>query len=162
MEEIAIKILTSWASGILVSLSTKGITVAKDKLVPIFKNALSKDPSIAQKVIEADTIEEKEAIFSEILGIINASAEDGSIEINSDEDRILVESLTAISLDHARGYVSISGADIKSDTIFTGGAYNSTGQTNITNTNMSTGGTRISVGKGAFIKISGNASIKQH
>lgn len=162
MEEIAINILTSWASEILVNFSTKGITIAKNKLVSIFKNTLSKDPSLTQRIIEANTIEEKEAIFTEILGIISVSAEDGGIEISSEEDRVLVESLTAIRLDHARGYVNIAGADIKSDTILTGGGINSTGKTNITNTNMSTENTRISIGKGAFIKISGNALIKQH
>lgn len=162
MKEVAINILTSWASDILLQLTRKGVSISKSKLISIFEKTLDKKPSMISKIIEADTEKEKEDIFTEILGIISLSAEDGSIEINSEEDKILLRSITSIKLDHARGFINMYGADIKSDTIITGGGINSTGETNITNTNMSTNNTQISISKGASIKITGNASMSQH
>lgn len=162
MDNLALNILTSWASSLLVELSKQGFNFTQGKLKSILKKALSKNPSIEQKILQATTVEEKEHLLNEVLGIINLSAEDGSIEISSNEDKALIESLTSIKLDHARGFINISGALIKSNRIFSGGNINSTGTTTITNTQMQTNGTMISIGKGACIKISGNAIIKQN
>lgn len=126
-----------------------------------FRKALELAPTLEEKIQNASTTETVESVLDEASKVIEAAAGTGTIDISG--YKIIIEAIKGIRFDHEKGIVNLNGAILSAPKIVTGStASNATGQTLITDTEMNTGGTRISVGKGAFIKISGNASIRQN
>ena len=112
----------------------------------------------AQKAEAANDTTEIERVFQEAIGVIDAGAADGSIEI----DGALLTALRGIRFDHQHGQVSIEGSKVIAPVLVTGGQAGATGTTNIGgNTSLKSQGTEIKVGSGAAIKITGGAQIKQ-
>ena len=115
-------------------------------------------PDLENRLRSAVTTEDIDQIFREAIGIIDANAGVGTIEV----DRALVEAIRGIRFDHASGIVTISGSTISAPVLVTGGGSGATGQTDIGGgTEMKSKGTSIKIGENASIKISGNAQIKQ-
>ena len=151
MEPITTTIITDIASGILANFST-------DAVKHFFTSAFSVKPELENKLQSAKTNTDIEAIFREAVGVIDATAGNGDITI----DGALLEALRGIRFDHAHGTVNISGATISSQVLVTGGSSASTGKTVIGgNTEMKSQGTKIKVGNGCSIEMTGGASIKQ-
>lgn len=109
----------------------------------------------AQKEGDAKAVDEA---LNEATGAILAAAGLGSLEIDGGSMIALKE----IRFDHEHGIVTINDTTIQSNTILTGGGINSSGTTTISgNTTLQSQGTSINIGKGASIKITGNARITQ-
>lgn len=151
MEPITTTIITGIASGILANFSTYAVK-------HFFTSALSVKPELENKLQSAKTTTDIEAIFREAVGVIDATAGNGGITI----DGGLLEALRGIRFDHAHGTVNISGTTISSQVLVTGGSSAATGKTVIGgNTEMKSQGTKIQVGNGCSIVMTGGASIKQ-
>lgn len=150
MDPITLGIITSLATGYFVNFSTP---VIKD----FFEKAVAIDPEIENSLQKASTPDHFEKVFKDAINVIDIAVNNGSVEI----DGGFLEALRGIRFDHNSGTVNIAGTTLKSEIIVTGGSKDSTGKTTISNTQMSTKGTSISVNGNAKIVISGNASIKQ-
>jgi len=151
MDPITLSILTGISSGILANFST-------DTIKHLFKQVFELKPDLEEELKNAKSSVDLEAIFREVVGVIDANASNGHIAV----DGALLEALRGIRFDHAHGTVTISGTQIKSDILQTGGSASSTGQTIIKdNTTMKSKGTSISIGKGASITMTGGATITQ-
>lgn len=143
--------LTNIACGVLANFSTEAVK-------SFFGKAIGLKPSLAQTIQQARTSKDIELVFKEAVGVIDASAGTGSINI----DRALLEAIRGIRFDHEHGVVHISGSTIKAPVLVTGGGVTATGQTTIGgNTMLKSGGTSISVGSGCSIVITGGAKIIQ-
>ncbi len=151
MDPITTSIVTGIASGILANFST-------DAVKHLFGTVFSIQPELEDKLKAVKTSVDIETIFHEAVGVIDAHADHGSINI----DGGLLEALRGIRFDHAHGIVNIAGATLKSQVLVTGGSADSTGQTTIGgNTQLNSQGTSIQVGEGCSIVMTGGASIKQ-
>jgi len=148
MEPITLTILTSLGASYLANFTTP--TIQK-----FFAKAFALDPTLESKLQNAKTSQDFESVFSEAVGVIDARAADAEIEV----DGGLLEALRGIRFDHENGTVSISGSTISAPILETGGT--GTGTTHITDSELKSRGTGIKVGKGASIKITGNAGIRQ-
>ena len=121
-----------------------------------FQEAFSLRPQLEQKVRQAHSPADFESIFREATGVIDAAAGSGSIRVDS----AFLSALRGIRFDHQNGTVSIAGCTVTAPVLQTGGT--GTGQTTVGGgTSLASQGTRIDIGHGASIVISGNASIKQ-
>ena len=142
---------TSVASGMLANFGTEAVK----RLLQV---AVQLKPSLKTEIESATTSQDIERIFSEAVGVIDANAGTGAIDI----DGALLEAIRGARFDHANGTVDIANSTVKAPVLVTGGSDGTTGQTTIGgNTSLKSQGTEIRIGKGASIKISGNASIKQ-
>ena len=151
MDSITLSILTGISSGILANFST-------DAIKHLFEQVFKLKPDLEEQLKNAKSSVDIEAIFQEAVGVIDANAANGHIVV----DGGLLEALRGIRFDHAHGTVTISGTQIKSDVLQTGGSASSTGKTIIKdNTTMKSKGTSISIGKGASITMTGGATITQ-
>ena len=150
MDPITTSIIISFCTGFLANYST-------DAVKHFFGKAIELEPELEQKIKQAKSLQDVEAIFNEATGVIDAYAGTDSLDI----DGGLLEALKGIRFDHAQGSVSINGATVSAPAIQYGGGIGSTGQTTITDTHSTTGGTSIKVSGGAKITISGNAKITQ-
>lgn len=147
--------ITVFASSIAASMLANFGTKAVEKL---FRTAVNYKPELQGAISTASTSYDIENIFKEAIGIINAHAGTGSIDI----DQALLSAIRGARFDHAQGKVNIANSVVKAPVLITGGSMGATGQTIIGgNTSLKSRGTEIKVGGGASIKISGNASIKQ-
>jgi len=123
-----------------------------------FRKATEFDTSLEGKIASATTSNDIEQIFNEAIGVIDANAGSGSIDI----DGSLLNALRGARFDHAHGIVQIANSRVEAPVLVTGGASGATGSTTVGgNTSLKSSGTEIKIGGGASIKISGNASIKQ-
>lgn len=142
----------------LISLGAS-LTIESAKFA--FNYVKKKRPDLADRVKraeEAGDIGTIDRVFREAVDVIDLAAANGEITI----DNGTLTALKGIRFDHEHGRVFIEGTNISAPILVTGGQRGSTGETQIGgNTTLSTGGTRISVGKGASIRITGNASIRQ-
>lgn len=150
MDPITSNIIMSFCTSFLANYST-------DAVKNFFGKAIELKPELEQKVQLAKNLQDVEAIFDEATGVINAYAGDGALNI----DGGLLEALRGIRFDHARGIVTIDNTAVSAPVIQYGGRTNSSGQTTITNTHSTTGGTSIKVSGGSKIIISGNSKIIQ-
>ena len=142
----------------LISLAA-GLTVESAKVA--FGFVEKKRPDLvlradaAQQTLNTTDIEQ---IFREAVGVIDAAAGSGEIQI----DQATLTALKGIRFDHKDGQVNISGTTVHAPILVTGGGSGSVGQTVVgSNTSLKSQGTEISVGKGAGITMTGGANIKQ-
>ena len=151
MDQIITSIVTEIASGIPANFST-------DEVKHFFGTLFSMQPELEDKLKVATTSVDLESIFHEAVGIIDAHADHGSINIDGE----LLEALRGIHFDYAHGAVNIVGATLKFQVLVTGGSAGSTSQTIIgENTQLNSQGTSIQVDEGCSIVLTGGASIKQ-
>jgi len=147
--------LLSIAAGATIEVSKKALAVVAHyveenhpDIAARFAEALSKGDGGAAQLAAADAV-----------GVIVAEAGTGAIQM----DKATLEALKAIRFDHQHGRVKLGNTTLSADELVTGGSAGATGQTDIGgDTTLSSQGTKIKVGKGAGIKIVGNASIKQN
>jgi len=144
--------VTSVAAGMLANFAT-------DSIKALFRTAVDLQPSLAQNMQAVASTQDIEQIFREAVGVIDAQAGTGAISV----DGTLLTALRGIRFDHAHGTVRIGDATVKAPVLVTGGQAGATGTTTVEgNTRLKSQGTQIDVGgKGAQIKITGNAQIKQ-
>jgi hypothetical protein len=99
-----------------------------------------------------------ERVFREAVGVIDAAAGSGVINI----DKVTLTALRGIRFDHQHGLVGITGRVVSGGVLATGGSQGSTGRTVVGgNTSLRSRGTAIEVGHGCSIVMTGGASIKQ-
>lgn len=123
----------------------------------LFGQAFKLKPELEGKLDSIKTTSDLEAFFKEAVGVIDAAASDGKIEVNE----TLLSAVRGIRFDHQNGTVTIENSTLKADILHTGGSQGAKGTTTISATNMHSKGTSIQVGKGASITITGGASITQ-
>jgi len=151
MDPTTISMVTGIASGILANFST-------DAVKQFFTVVFREKPELEEKLKNASSNADVEVIFQEAVGVIDACAKRGAINIEG----VLLEALRGIRFDHSNGTVTISGTTMKAQVLVTGGGLGASGTTVIgENTEMRSNGTSIKLGKGCSIKMTGNASIKQ-
>ena len=142
---------TSVVAGILANFST-------DAIKTLFQAAVRLKPSLSQNMQAVATTQDVERIFREAVGVIDAQAGSGDIEV----DGALLTALRGIRFNHAQGTVRIENTTVTAPVLVTGGQAGARGTTTVEgNTRLKSKGTQIDVGKGAQIKITGNAQIKQ-
>ncbi|HBB37856.1 MAG: hypothetical protein UV82_C0005G0005 [Candidatus Magasanikbacteria bacterium GW2011_GWD2_43_18] len=141
---------------ILVSLATNYFThFTAPTIQKLFQRVFQLKPDLENVLKNAKTNEDFEKVFREAVGVIDAQAGSGSIEV----DNNFLEALRGIRFDHQNGYVNISGSRIHAPLLQTGGT--GIGQTEISSSVLKSRGTQINVEKNALIKITGNAQIRQ-
>jgi len=151
MDSVTTSIVMGWASGILANFST-------DAVKQFFTTVFREKPELEKKLENVSSITDVELIFREAVGVIDACAVKGSINI----DGGLLEALRGIRFDHAHGTVNISGTTMKAPVLVTGGGVGASGTTVVgENTEMRSKGTSIKLGKGCSIKMTGGSNIKQ-
>jgi hypothetical protein len=123
-----------------------------------FEAAFNRKPSLEKDLKTAKTAEDFVRIFHEAAGVIDAAAGTGSIAV----DGALLEAARAARFDHQHGTVEIAGSVIRAAILQTGGEAGASGTTHITDSSLNSGGTRIDIGKGASIRMTGGASIRQN
>lgn len=148
MDPIISSILTSVATGYFVNFSTSMVKT-------VFKKIIDIEPSFSRDLLNAKTSIDFEKVFSKTVGIIDALAGRGTIEVDSS----FLSALRGIRFNHQDGTVEIEGSVITAPIISTGGK--GKGTTRITDTSLKSRGTKIDVNKNASIKISGDAEIQQ-
>lgn len=119
-----------------------------------FTRAFSIDPSLEQKLKEARSTTDFEEIFKEAVGLIDAEAGTGEVNV----DRAFLEALRGIRFDHENGGVIIKSSQMRAPVLQVGGTGN--GQTKITGSVLKAGGSQFHIGQNAEIKITGNAQIR--
>lgn len=151
MDPITISLITGFASGIFANFSTDAVKL-------LFTKAFELKPGIETELLNAKNTSDIEKVFRDAVGVIDANAGSGSINV----DNSLLEALRGIKFDHAQGLVTIGNSTVEAPILVTGGGQGATGKTTISeNTELKSKGTSIQVGKGCGIHISGNANIKQ-
>ena len=152
MEPTTAQILAAIAAGYFTHYSTQAIG-------KLFRAAFRVKPGLEKCLRSAQTTEDIEAIFRQVVGIIDANAGAGSIEI----DDSALEAMRSIHFDHASGRVTVHGSTISAPVLWTGGGAGATGESDFGDgTELRSKGTAIKIGKGALIRIKGNARIKQN
>lgn len=148
MDPITIAVITSLATGYFVNFSTPVVK-------KFFEKVIALRPSLEQDLKSAKTSQDFDRIFQEAVGVIDATAGSGSIDI----DQSFLEAVRGMRFDHQNGIVTIQGSKLKAPILQTGGT--GKGETTISGTTMESQGTKIDVGGNAQIKIKGNAQIQQ-
>jgi hypothetical protein len=150
MDPITVQIITSLATSYFVQFTAP--TVEK-----FFRTVFKLKPSLENRLRSARTTKDIEHVFREAVGVIDANAGIGSIEVDSS----LLEAIRGIRFNHANGVVTIMGSTITAPVLVTGGEEEAKGQTDISGTELKSKGTSIKVGKNASIKMKGNGKIIQ-
>lgn len=142
---------------ILAELATKYFANFTIQVIQkFFAHVFKHKPELRDKLVAASTPQEVEAVFREVVGVIDAQAGQGSIDV----DGAFLNALRGIRFDHNSGTVTIQGTTMQAPILQTGGS--GSGTTHISEgSDLKTDGTRISVGKGGSIRMSGNAKITQ-
>lgn len=149
MDPITASIVTGLATSYFVEFTAPTV---KD----FFAKAIALRPQLEDKLQAARTPVDFEAVFREATGVIDAAAGSGSIRV----DGAFLTAMRGIRFDHQNGIVAIAGSVVKAQILQTGGS--GLGQTTVGGgTSLQSQGTRIDIGHGAAIVISGNASIRQ-
>lgn len=151
MDILTVQILTSLATSYFTAFTS-------DVVKNFFTTAIRLKPSLEKDLQNATTSEALEAVFAEATGVIDANASSGAIAV----DGALLEAVRGIRFDHSHGKVTIRESTLAAAVVITGGSACSSGQTIIGGqTELRSKGTSIKVGRGASMKISGGARIKQ-
>jgi len=124
----------------------------------LFRYAIEKKPELENSIKNAKNSQDVENLFEEIIGIIDADAGDGSIEI----DKAIITAMKCASFNHSNGTIVIDGSTISASVLVTGGASGSKGTTTIRDTTLKSKNTKIKVPKNGSIKMSGGSSIRQN
>ena len=125
----------------------------------LFRTAFNLKPEIEKQADEATSSQDVEALFQEVVGVIDAHASRGTIDI----DKVLLSALRRIRFDHEAGSVTISGSTLSAPVLVTGGGKIATGKRTIRdNTTLKSAGTQIDIGQGASIEMTGGAQIIQN
>lgn len=149
MDPITASIISSIATSYFVNFTYP-------KVEAFFKKSFEIDPSIESKVKSASTSQDFESVFNEAVGVIDAAADSGTIDV----DGTLLAAIRGARFDHQNGFVTIQNSRIEAPKIITGGT--GSGKTEIKeNTTLKSQGTEIRIGKGCGIKMTGNSQIKQ-
>ncbi len=148
MEENTRQLLISLLAGYITKINLKSI-------LNIFQKAFQKKPELETELKTAKTPSDFERVFREAVGVIDALAGSGSIEI----DNSSLEALRGIRFNHQNGNVTIAGSKLSAPLLQTGGT--GSGQTEITNSMLKSQGTQISAIGSAKINIKGDAKISQ-
>ncbi len=134
---------------------------SKEALKRAFAYVQSTRPDLARRAEAAQAsgdMNEAEKVFREAVGVIVAEAKTGKIAIN----QAIITALNGVKFDHQHGQITIGNAVVAAKVLVTGGGATATGTTKIEgNTSLRSAGTRINVGQGAGITITGNAKITQ-
>lgn len=150
MDPVTAAVLTSVATGYFVNFTTP--TVKR-----LFEKAFAFDPSLEEELKQAETPQDFEEVLNRVVGTIDASAGTGNVKVNG----ALMEAMRGIRFDHQDGTVTIDGATLQAPRLYTGGK--GKGKTSIgSDSALHSEGTSIQIGQGAFIEISGDASITQN
>lgn len=146
--------LVAVASGTVANLSSDAIKVA-------IRDAFGNRPDLYKSLQEDQSDECARRIAPELIGQIEARAGNGDGHVFIDE--AVLRALRSIRFDHEHGDVRINNSEIAAGEVqFGGERRGSTGQTVITETLSTTQGTSVKVsGKGASIRLTGNATLKQ-
>jgi hypothetical protein len=151
MDSVTISILTGLATNYFTGFTLPVIQ-------GFFQKAINLEPSLEDDIRQARTPSDFEKVFQDAVGVIDAAAGSGSIDIDS----AFLTAIRGIRFDHQHGTVTIQGTTMKAPIIKTGGAGGSTGVTELgADTSLQSGGTSIEIGNGCGITISGDASIEQ-
>lgn len=136
-------------------------SLSKDALRQAFAYVRKAKPDLAKRAAAAEAagnIDEIEKVFREAVGIIVAEAKTGKIAIN----QASITALNGVKFDHQHGTITIGNTVVSAKVLVTGGGAKATGTTKIEgNTSLRSAGTRIDVGHGAGIVITGGAKIEQ-
>jgi len=150
MDSITTNLIANVAAGYFTNFSYPVVS-------GFFQKAFRLKPSIEQDLVQARTSEDIEKVFHEATGVILANAGNGGIEVDS----AFVEAMRNIKFDHQHGKITIQGSVIKAPVLQTGGTGN--GSTYIGGgTSLQSAGTKIDIGQGASIHMTGNAKITQN
>ncbi len=122
-------------------------------------NAVKKNrPDLIESAEVAAINKDDEALRSALSGAIEVAAATGHVELQG----AILSAVNEARFDHQQGMITIGAAKIYAPTLVTGGGIGATGETTIGGgTTLNSAGTRIEVGQGSFIRVTGNASIKQ-
>ena len=141
---------------ILISLFTGYVTnISLSTVKTLFKRAFQHKPKLENDLKAAKTPADFERIFKEAIGVIDALAGSGSIEI----ENYPLEALRGIRFDHQNGKVAIVRSALTAPLLQTGGK--GSGQTEIIDSTLKSQGTQITAAGSSKIKISGDAQIFQ-
>ncbi|MEK7524241.1 MAG: hypothetical protein AAB588_04410 [Patescibacteria group bacterium] len=121
-----------------------------------FQKAVQLQPSIEEDLKNARSTQDFEKVFRDAVGVIDAQAGTGTVEI----DFSFLEALKGIRFDHQNGLVTIAGSRLHAPILQAGGTGTGSGQTEITDSILKSGGAEARIGKGASMKISRNAQIR--
>jgi len=144
-------------TAIITSLATNYFThFSAPAIESFFKKVFNIKPSLENDLKKASKPEDFERIFNEAVGVIDAQANTGTIEV----DKTFLEALRGIRFDHQHGQVNINGSIIQAPILQTGGT--GSGRTEIFESNLKSNGTEIKMGKGCGIIMNGNAQIRQN
>jgi hypothetical protein len=104
-----------------------------------FAEVFRRKPSLENDLKNATTPADLERIFREAVGVMDAAAGSGNIDV----DGGFLTALRGIQFDHQHGKVTIQGTTLKAPVLFTGGKVGSTGTTHIGgSTSLRSRGTR--------------------
>lgn len=143
--------------GIVTSLATNYFTHFTAPVVErFFDEAFRRKPSLEGDLKRATSTQDFERVFREAIGVIDAAAGTGSINVDS----AFFSAVRGIRFDHQNGTVVIHGSVISAPILQTGGG-GSLGSTEISTSVLKSAGTEIRIGQGASIKMTGGASIRQ-
>ena len=137
-----------------VSLATKYSQAAIEKL---FETAFRLKPTLRNRANAVQTTTDIEAIFREAVGVIDAAAGSGSIEV----DKALLTALRGIQFDHQAGMVLIEGSMLEAPFLVTGGGAGATGKTKIKGSNLKSEHTEIKMNDASSITMTGGSRIIQ-
>ncbi|NGX32151.1 MAG: hypothetical protein K1060chlam4_00192 [Candidatus Anoxychlamydiales bacterium] len=139
---------------ILISIFANYVT--KIPLINLFKKAFQKKPKLENDLKAAKTSVDFERVFQETIGVIDAVAGSGVIEV----DRSSLDALRNIRFDHQNGKVVIASSTLSAPLLQTGGS--GQGQTDIVDSTLTSQGTKITIPCKAKITIKGDAQLKQN
>jgi hypothetical protein len=145
-------------ANIIANLATNYFTAFTAPVVGrFFTEVFRKNPALEEELQRAKTHQDFERVFREAVGVIDAAAATGEINIDS----TFLSALRGIRFDHQNGTVTILGSKISAPILQMGGSFGASGVTHISGSTLKSQGAEIRVGQGASIRISGGASIRQ-
>jgi hypothetical protein len=135
--------------------------ISRAALVGAFRHVVHRRPdleNVAKAAAATGNPQQVERVFAEAVGVIIAEADGGTLSI----DGATLAALKGIRFDHQHGRVAIGDSVLLANVLVTGGSLGATGETEITgNTSLRSRGTKVEVGRGASIVMTGGASMKQ-
>ena len=142
--------LISFSSGLVANLSTEILKAA-------YKQVFELRPDLEQRITHPTSGPDMQAALSEVAGVLEALAGDGSISI----DGGIIDALRSATFNHQDGLIHIGNTKITAPVLNTGGT-GPPGKTVIDgDSELRSTGTTMKIGKGASIIMEGGARIKQ-
>lgn len=133
-----------------------GAHLTVDAAKTAYAKVVGRRPDLERKLQAPASPEEYQQALNDLGGELEALAGSGEISINM----AVIEAVRMARFDHQDGKVHIGNSVVSAPVLITGGS--GRGQTVISGgSELRSAGTGISVGQGASIVMTGNASIKQ-